>query len=328
MGSATPSQSGDSEHKGIAVGGRSGPAPETKDSRGGRVRASEGTNPRTRPSFATKNVFDVLQDVSESIRGSPGPQLDAADGQPEPIVQNLHQSLIELLERPEILSLHALRRVGRERQLHLKVSTLCGEVEKVFDLLVDTGAQVSLVKAGLLLPECLTDSRKPVRLKVANGQYMVGGTKEAAIGLQFVNHREVSRPDFGKEILLQGRFYEAEMDWDMIVGYDFMMETDSGVLPAQASMTLYQDDQLLWLSSPAHHVECQWIHPERNQLEVAALGTEPTGPANQEYGVMPEVASRVVADLGASDLALDAFSSGTSAHLQVCEKYWSAQDSA
>ena len=56
-------------------------------------------------------------------------------------------------------------------------------------MLVDTGAQVSLVKAGLLPPECLTDSRKPVRLKVANGQYMVGGTKEAAIGLQFVNHR-------------------------------------------------------------------------------------------------------------------------------------------
>ena len=43
---------------------------------------------------------------------------------------------------------------------------------------------------------------------------------------------------------------------------------------------------------------------------------------------MPEVASRVVADLGASDPALDAFSTGTSAHLRVCEKYWSAQDSA
>ena len=328
MGSATPSQLGDSEHKGIAAGGRPGPASKTKDSRVGGVRASEGTKPCTRPSFATKNVFDVLQDLSESIGGSPGPQLDAADGQPEPIVHDLHQSLVELLEWPEILSLHAVRRVGRERQLHLKVRALCGEVEKVFDVLVDTGAQVSLVKAGLLPPECLTDSRKPVRLKVANGQYMVGGTKEAAIGLQFVNHRELSRPDLGKEILLQGRFYEAEMDWDMIVRYDFMMETDSGVLPAQASMTLYKDDHLSWLSSPEHHVECQWIHPERNQLEVAALGTEPTGPANQEYGVMPEVASRVVADLRASDLALDAFSSGISAHLRVCEKYWSAQDSA
>ena len=146
---------------------------------------------------------------------------------------------------------------------------------------------------------------------------MVGGTREAAFGLQFVNHRELSRPDLGKEIPLQGRFYESEMDWDMIVGYDFMMETDSSVLPAKASMTLYQDDQLSWLSSPEHHVECQWIHPESNHLEVAAPGTEPAGPAKKEYGVMPEVASRVVADLGASDLALAALSSGTSAHSRV-----------
>ena len=218
VGSATPSQSGEDKHKGPAAGGGPAPAPKVKDSHGGRVRASEGTNHCTRPSFATKNVFDVLQDLSESIGGSPGPQLDAADGQPEPIVHDLHQSLVELLERSEILRLHAVRCVGRERQLHLKVRALCREVEKVFDVLVDTGAQVSSVRAGLLLPECLTDSRKPVRLKVAHGQYMVGGTKEAAIGLQFVNHRELSRPDLGKEILLQGRSYEAEMDWDMIVG--------------------------------------------------------------------------------------------------------------
>ena len=108
MGSATPSQSGDNKHKGIAAGGRPSPAPSC----GGGVRASEGTNPCTRPSFATKNVFDVLQDLSESIGGSPGLLLDAGDGQPEPIVHDLHQSLVELLERPEILSLHAVRRVG------------------------------------------------------------------------------------------------------------------------------------------------------------------------------------------------------------------------
>ena len=140
--------------------------------------------------------------------------------------------------------------------------SICGEVERVFNVLVDTGAQASLVKAGLLPAGCLTTSRRPVRLKVANGQYMVAGTKKAEFELQFVNHHELSRPDLGKEIFLKGKFYEAQIDWDMIVGYDFMMETDSGILPAQASMTLYQDDQFSWLSSPEHHVECQWIHPE------------------------------------------------------------------
>ena len=96
-----------------------------------------------------------------------------------------------------------MRQVGRERQLHLKIRGLCGEMERVFNVLVDTGAQVSLVKAGLLPPKCLTASRRPIRLNVANGQYMEGGTKEAEIALQFLNHPELSRPDLGKKILLK-----------------------------------------------------------------------------------------------------------------------------
>ena len=76
--------------------------------------------------------------------------------------------------------------------------------------------------------------------------------------LQFVNHHKMSCRELSKEILPKEKCYEAQMDRDMIVGYNFMLETDSGVLPVQASMTLYQDDQLSRLSSPKHHVECQW----------------------------------------------------------------------
>ena len=135
---------------------------------------------------------------------------------------------------------------------------------------------------------------------------MVGGMKEGEIQLQFVNHCELSPMDLSKEILLKGKLYDAQMDWDMIIGYDFMMQTDCGILPAQAAMNLYQDDQLSWLSSPKHHAECQWTNPERHKLEVASLGTEPAGPTYQECGIKPLVANRVAADLGASVLALDA----------------------
>ena len=114
----------------------------------------------------------------------------------------------------------------------------------------------------------------------------------------------------------------------MIVGYSFMMEPNSGIPPAQVSMTLYQDDQLLSPSSPDHHVECQWIWPQHHQLEVASVGTKHAGPTYQECGVKPELANRVAAHLGAADLGLDAFCSGTSANLRVCEKYSSARDSA
>ena len=160
--------------------------------------AGESTNPCIQASFATNNVFDVLQNPSESIGGSALPQLEAAYGLSEPITHDLHQSLIELLGRPEILSLHAVRLMGRERQLHLKIRALSKKVERVFDVLVDTGSQVSVVKASLHRPECLTTSGRPVRLKVANGQYMERGTKNAEIALQFSKHAELTRPDPGQ----------------------------------------------------------------------------------------------------------------------------------
>ena len=207
----------------------------------------ESTSPSTQSSFRTKNVFNVLQALSESIGGSGKLQLDAADGVSEPITHDLRQSLVELLERPEILSSHAVRRAGRKRQLHLKIQAICGEVERVFNVLGDTGAPVRLVKVGALLSECVTTCRRPIKLKVASGQYMVGGTKEPQIALHSLNHRQLSRQDIGKQIRLKGKFYEAKMDWDMIVGYDLIMVTDSGVLPAQVSISLYQDDQLSWL---------------------------------------------------------------------------------
>ena len=90
---------------------------------------------------------------------------------------------------------------------------LCGEVERIINVLVDTGAHVSLVKADLLSPKCLTTSWRPVRLSIANGQYMARGTKEAEIALQFVNHRELNRQDLGREIPLKEKFYQAQMDW-------------------------------------------------------------------------------------------------------------------
>ena len=80
-------------------------------------------------------------------------------------------------------------------------------------------------------------------------------------------------------------------------------------------------------TGPSKGARCRYPQGE-SWLEVAALGTELVAPTYQEYGVKPEVADQESGQLGASNLALDAFSSGTCAHLRVCEEYWSTQDTA
>ena len=79
-------------------------------------------------------------------------------------------------------------------------------------MLVDSGAQFSLVRIGLFPASCITMSPNPVRLKVANGQYMGGGRTEVHLEMEFLNRSELSRPDKGKLVTLGGTFYEAEMD--------------------------------------------------------------------------------------------------------------------
>ena len=89
------------------------------------------------------------------------------DGQDQPKIYTIRDHTLEVLMHPDVLELHAVRVVhtphGDERQLHLKVRVRCGREEKMVDVLVDTGAQVSLVRRGLFKEEFLQPSRRPVR---------------------------------------------------------------------------------------------------------------------------------------------------------------------
>ena len=107
----------------------------------------------------------------------------------------------------------------------------------IADVLVDTGAQVSLVWKGLFSEEFLKPSRSPVWLKVANCEIMAGGTHETTIGMEFREHDSLNRRDLSKQIVLSGNFYAAYFsDWDVIMGYDFMVSNATGALPHRATL--------------------------------------------------------------------------------------------
>ena len=143
------------------------------------------------------------------------------DGQDQPSICTIRDHTLEILMHP-VRVFNTPQ--GDERQLHLKVRVRCGQEELVVDVLVDTGAQVSLVRGRLFKEESLQPSRRLVRLKVANGEIMGGGTHETTISMEFREHERLNRPDLAKRSTLSGNFYVADItDWDMIMGYDFMV---------------------------------------------------------------------------------------------------------
>ena len=202
------------------------------------------------------------------------------------------------------------------------------------DVLVDTGAQVSLVRRGLFKEESLQPSRRPVRLKVANGEIMGGGTHEATISMEFWEHERLNRPDLAKRSTLSGNFYVASItDWDMIMGYDFMVGNAIGALPHRATLVREDDECLTWLSTDYACGSSQWNVEDEDRIvqTVQAVGAKSRGDRGvqlTEYGMAPQVYARMIQMLGAEAPETDVFASRDAPLLRKCRRHWHQEDSA
>ena len=293
-------------------------------------------------SFATPNPWSALPREVHVGTGH-GKQEGATTespvyGQDQPKIYTIRDHTLEVLMHPEVLELHAVRVVhtphGDERQLHLKVRVWCGREEKVVDVLVDTGAQVSLVRRGLFKEDLLQPSRGPVRLKVANGEIMGGDTHEATITMEFWEHERLNRPDQAKRSTVSGNFYVADItDWDMIMGYDFMVANAIGALPHRATLVRVDDECLTWLSTDYACGSSQWNAEEEDRIvqAVQAVGAKSRGDRGvqlTEYGMAPQVYTRMIQTLGAEAPETDVFASRDAPLLRKCRRHWHRGDSA
>ena len=239
---------------------------------------------------------------------------------------------------PDVLELHAVRVVhtphGDERQLHLKVRVRCGREELVVDVLVHTGAQVSLVRRGLFKEESLQPSRGPVRVKVANGEIMGGGTHVATISMEFWEHERLIWPDVAKRSTQSGNFYVADItDPDMIIGYDFIVSNAIGALPHRATLVREDDERLTWLSTDYACRSSKWNAEEENPnvRAVQAVGAKSRGDRGvplTEYGMALQVYARMIETPGANTPETDVFASRNAPHLRKCRRHWHRGDSA
>ena len=195
-------------------------------------------------------------------------------------------------------------------------------------MLVDSGAQVSLVRNGLFRASGVKRSPNPARLEVTKGQYMGGGRTKVHLEMEFLNHEGLSRPDKGQRVSVSGTFSEADIDWKILIGYYFMAPTDIGVHPAQSSISLYKDNCLSWLSAHLAFEESLWARSERQQLCCALQALKPCPRRLNQYGSTLKAFQEAGAGWGADEPSVDAFSSAEFESLRLCKTYWHTKGSA
>ena len=104
---------------------------------------------------------------------------------------------------------------------------------------------------------------------------MGGGTHEATISMEFREHERLNRPDLVKRSTPSGNFYVADItDWDMIMGYDFMVGNTIGALPHRATLVREDDECLTWLSTDYACGSSQWNAEEEDRMVQAVQAVD------------------------------------------------------
>ena len=129
-------------------------------------------------------------------------------------------------------------------------------------------------------------------------------------------------------------FYVADItDWDMIKGYDFMVQNAIGALPHRATSVREDNECLTWVPTDYACGSSQWNAEEEDRIvqAVQAVGAKSRGDRGvqlTEYGMAPQVYARMIQTLGAEALETDVFASRDAPLLRKCRRHWHRGDSA
>ena len=188
-------------------------------------------------------------------------------------------------------------------------------------MLVDTGAQVSPVRKGLLSSRSVRRSTAPVTLRVANGELLEGGRDRAAIRSQ------LSHLDLGHKHQIKGVLYKADMlKWDMIREFAFLDIAQAGVLPHTRTLLVEEANKLSWLCTSMEPQASPWEPATRDvipQAVTSASTTSPTADIEDEYGLSEAAFHMALGEIGLSTHQVDVLGS---AALWKCHRVRTNQD--
>ena len=161
------------------------------------------------------------------------------------------QPEMEVIPIPDrCLRAHSFYKLGQvnlveddmQLMLELNVYLPNGNAKRV-KALVDTGAQINLVRRRLVPNHLLSCARQAVKLVAANQQLIEGGERVVSLQLEFqVTGTSKGAREFA---LFEGEFYEASIDVDMILSYPWLRENRLGVFPHHNALAIDEPRFLL-----------------------------------------------------------------------------------
>ena len=193
--------------------------------------------------------------------------------------------------------------------------------ERVVSVLVDTGSEISLVRPGLLLEEDLRQAAEPIRLVTVSGRALEGGRRVADLTLEL-------RPLRGTDVKrVGGVFYEAAIEWDLIVGYDFLIKNKMGLLPHKKGLVIEKGGDVTLFTGTNKAGGCVSTigngDPSCSGVEVQ--GVRGKSWVSVDYAVRDDLVKEVVAALGGGVPTVDAFASASNKRF---DRFWSEADNA
>ena len=110
--------------------------------------------------------------------------------------------------------------------------------------LVDTGACVNLIKKGCLSDQ-MTTSADPLKMVTANGETLQGGDQEIDLELDFRLKNEEELPFDSDTFHLRGKFHDADIENELILGYPWLQENNLAILPAEEALACGIQNEML-----------------------------------------------------------------------------------
>jgi hypothetical protein len=121
----------------------------------------------------------------------------------------------------------------------MKIPAWLSNGEKIIlDTLVDTGAEVNLVRMGLMPDHLFFSASKKLKLLTANGSRLSGGERIIETDVAFTQVvNGVRQPT---KWWCYAQFYEADIKVDAILSYQWMVDNEIGVLPYRQALVIEQ----------------------------------------------------------------------------------------